>query len=219
MQRDESKASESNGGDGDAPRLLARMARASVDDLLSADMNEVDRVRGLLIVISRHLLYALTVSFGVGVGIIVYISWSGSSSTLTVPIIMLCGVLGGFVGIQRRLKDFTVEDLKILAASRVYLILAPMVGGVLAIVLYVIFLANLFQGDIFPRFGIAPNINETDVDFGLLSIFLYVFPESFADSAKLIFWSFVAGFSERFVIDVIGKFEGRAVSKIEERKP
>ena len=129
------------------------------------------------------------------------------------PIVMLCGIVGGFVGIQRRLRELTIDDLKLLADSRIFLILAPLVGGVLAIVLYVIFLSGLLQGDLFPKFLVIDVKDGGQVDKGFLSIFNQ-HAETFSDYAKLMFWSFVAGFSERFVTDVIGKFEGNAVKTI-----
>jgi hypothetical protein len=85
---------------------------------------------------------------------------------------VISGFIGGFVGLQRRLKDLTPEDLQLISHSMVYTCLSPLVGGVLALLLYILFLSGLLSGDL---------------------------------------WCFVAGYSERFVTDVIGRFEGAAI--------
>ena len=119
-----------------------------------------------------------------------------------------CGVIGGFVGLQRRLKEMSKEDLTLLANSWVYVCLSPLVGGVLAVVLYVLFISGLLAGDLFPSF--VPDDNASEI-IGLPSIFA-IHGEA-KDYSKMIFWCFVAGFSEKFVTDIINRFESEASDK------
>jgi hypothetical protein len=63
------------------------------------------------------------------------------------------------------------------------------------------------SGDLFPHF--IPDL-PTSPETGFASVFLQ-HAKDHQEYAKLIFWCFVAGFSERFVTDVIGRFEGTAI--------
>ena len=130
--------------------------------------------------------------------------------SVALPSVLVCGVIGGFVSLQRRLKDLTLLDLELLANSKVYLMLAPMVGGVLAMVLYLIFLSGLLRGDMFPEFM----SKTTDKTSGFPTIFEQYGKHGFSDYAKLLVWAFIAGYSEKFVTNVLGRFEGSAVKTI-----
>lgn len=112
------------------------------------------------------------------------------------------GVVGGFVGLQRRLKSMAEDDLVLLATSWVYICLSPLVGGILAVVLYVLFISTLVSGDLFPSF--VPD--RPDSPTGNFSEIFAVHGKA-VDYAKMMFWSFVAGFSERFVTDIVSRFE------------
>jgi hypothetical protein len=129
-----------------------------------------------------------------------------SKGIVTAPMgALAAGVIGGFVGLQRRLKSMTADDLMLLANSWVYVWISPIVGGVLAVVLYVLFISTLVSGDLFPTF-VPCEVASCLTDRKGFSIIFDVRGES-VDYAKMIFWSFVAGFSERFVTDIISKFE------------
>lgn len=126
------------------------------------------------------------------------------------PIVFLVGVIGAFVSLQRRLKNLSISDLELLARSWRYVCLSPVVGGLLASVLYVLFLSQMVTGPMFPRFdkssGEAPQAAN-----GLLNLFLS-YSDDPKEYAKLIFWAFLAGFSEKFVIDILGRFESKGPS-------
>jgi hypothetical protein len=125
---------------------------------------------------------------------------------VTAPIAAFsAGIIGGFVGLQRRLKVMSDDDLELLANSWVYVCLSPLVGGILAVVLYVLFISTLISGDIFPEF-VPDNQTLPPADHKGFSEIFAVHGQS-VDYAKMMFWSFVAGFSERFVTDIISKFE------------
>lgn len=134
---------------------------------------------------------------------------AGKDSATAVPFILfMAGMLGGFIGLQRRLKDLTEKDLILLSDSIVYLSLSPLVGGILALVTYVIFLSGIIQSNLFPTFKVDSSCNG----FGM------IFCQSgvdYKDYAKLIVWCFISGFSEKFVTDILNRFEGDSVkSKI-----
>jgi hypothetical protein len=73
-----------------------------------------------------------------------------------------------------------------------------------AFALYVMILSGILGGDVFPQFA------GTDADFhGMRSFWFDVDPLQNIDVAKLIFWSFVAGYSERFVPNVVANVVSR----------
>ena len=115
-------------------------------------------------------------------------------------VVMAFGTCGGFVSIQRRLKQLTEADLELLATSWPYVFLSPVTGGALAVILYLIFVGGLLAGDLFPQFEAGPT---TAKDFSRI---LECTAKDYPDYAKVMFWAFVAGFSESFVTNIIGTF-------------
>ncbi|MFQ6538854.1 MULTISPECIES: hypothetical protein [Aphanothece] len=72
-----------------------------------------------------------------------------------------------------------------------------------ALLLYLIFMAGMLRGGLFPEF------RRTEEMFVSIQRFvLDIDPKSNADFAKLLVWSFVAGFSEKFVPNIITKLQG-----------
>jgi hypothetical protein len=122
-------------------------------------------------------------------------SWSG----------LLCGVIGGFVSIQQRLKDVSDQELELLTASWFQILLVPIFGGVFALVLYVIFLSGIVSGHVFPEFSFPPRPDSGPDTTYIFDVLSKTYPNSGEDLAKFLFWSFVAGFSERFVPQIISK--------------
>ena len=169
-------------------------------------MSNENSVR-LLIIVTRRLFLTLLILFSIALAVAFLIP----ESRYVVPVVVIAsGLIGGFVGLQRRLKDLTITDLELIANSWIYTCLSPLVGGVLALLLYVLFLSGLLSGDLFPHF--IADVNTEEVT-GFESIFLQ-HADNYKDYAKLVFWCFVAGFSERFVTDVIYHFEGAAVKTL-----
>lgn len=123
------------------------------------------------------------------------------------PIVFLVGVIGAFVSLQRRLKNLSICDLELLARSWRYVCLSPVVGGLLASVLYVLFLSQMVTGPLFPSFD-KSSAEATQAANGLLKLFLS-YSNDPKEYAKLIVWAFLAGFSEKFVIDILGRFESK----------
>jgi hypothetical protein len=124
-----------------------------------------------------------------------------------------CGLLGGFVSIQQRLKKIGDEELELLSQSWYQILLIPIYGGIFAGILYVGFLSNIVEGPLFPKFA-APVFTQPIPTTNDIRAFLQqTYPASGADLAKLIFWAFVAGFSERLVPQIIDKSQREAEEK------
>ncbi len=120
-----------------------------------------------------------------------------------------CGIIGGFVSIQQRLKQVSNEELEYLDQSWTSILVIPVFGGVFSLVLYLLFLSGIVDSFLFPDFAIPEfegrPIPTTD---DLRRFFVETYPASGEDFAKLGFWSFVAGFSERFVPQIIHSVAG-----------
>jgi hypothetical protein len=163
-----------------------------------------DRSR-LVRTVSNRLLLALGLLIALIVPGAMFASLGNESVIASTPLMaLMIGAIGGFVGLQRRLKQLSDEDLVLLADSWVYVALSPLVGGILAVLIYILFISGLLAGDLFPKF-----VPDADADSyqGLPAMFRI--HGKAADYAKLIFWCFLAGFSERFAIDIISHFEAQ----------
>lgn len=113
-----------------------------------------------------------------------------------------CGVIGGFVSIQQRIKKLSDEDLTLLSHSWATIMVVPIYGGIFSLVLYLLFLSEILKGPLFPGFYIPPKADIPTIEY-FKKFFEETYPLSGQDFAKLAFWSFVAGFSERFVPNII----------------
>jgi len=151
--------------------------------------------------VSNRLVWSLAVLVAVGIPGALFADLNGKSVPTPVAVLFV-GFVGGFVGLQRRLKALPAEDLTLLANSWVCIALSPIAGAVLAELVYLLFISELLAGNMFPAF--VPDQGGTTQ--GLKAIF-EVHCLHASDYAKVLFWSFVAGFSERFVTDIISRFE------------
>jgi hypothetical protein len=118
-----------------------------------------------------------------------------------------CGLVGGFVSIQQRLRKFGNDELDLLAKSWFQIILIPVYGGIFAVVLYLCFLSKIVEGPLFPHFASPPFAEPIPSTEDVRNFFAQTYPSSGGDLAKLLFWSFVSGFSERFVPQIISRAE------------
>lgn len=172
-------------------------------------------------IISNRLFVALSALMAITIagGYLAYLGHELSAGA-TNWMVMLCGAIGGFISLQRRLKTLQEEDLLLLARSWVYVMLSPLVGGILALLLYVLFISGLLDGDLFPEFlktgetvnaeGIVVGGSDTTNTKTGLSVLFNVQGARYTDYAKIIFWCFLAGYSESFVTNIISHFESNA---------
>ena len=126
----------------------------------------------------------------------VNLAFNGNHSAL--PAVFFTGVVGGIIGLQNRLKELADGDLLLLTKSLMYLLLAPLVGGFMAVLLYILFISELLSGDLFPAFTAdsSSDVNKPSAVVKGIGAIFHIHATSFEEYGKLIFWSFVAGFSE-----------------------
>lgn len=174
---------------------------------VDVNKRKVDSIRH----VSARLFIALFVLLSLGGVLTFYSVWFEGKSEVPVPstpvLCVIIGAIGGFVGLQRRLKQLGKDDLELLETSWSCVALAPMVGGILALLLYMLFLSKLVSSPLFPTF-----VLDSDVDGGITWQNYLVISHVHGDFdayGKLAFWSFVAGFSERFVVDVVSQFAAK----------
>jgi hypothetical protein len=96
-------------------------------------------------------------------------------------------------------------DLTTRRLITIQIYISPILGGVFAYALFLIFMAGILQGTFFPKFQSANEPYETYANF-----IASIRPETNADVAKAIIWAFIAGFSERLVPNFIDKIAKEA---------
>lgn len=132
------------------------------------------------------------------------------------PMVALAGALGAFVSALSRLYAFKnifpyAKYTGVLKGVSLYLIIystiPPLVGAIAATVLYIIFAAGLVTSPVFPDFHCTATSGLCDQ----FNTFLQSWsPKTSTDYAKALVWGFIAGFSERFVPDILNRLADRA---------
>lgn len=125
-------------------------------------------------------------------------------------LIFIAGTVGGVVNSFRRIQKLSMSHARKtnpmtgwLVTIQIYV--SPFVGGVFAIVLYLVFMSGLVKGALFPEFQSA---NETFTTFRAFAAL--TMPAQNADMAKAVVWAFIAGFSEGLVPNFISKITKEA---------
>jgi hypothetical protein len=126
----------------------------------------------------------------------------------TLLLAALAGLLGGFISVQQRLQSNTAVDplFKRLEMSSGFwniILVAPISGGIFAVVLYAMFAAGAVTGGVFPVIYAGPDGHGMPQAMDLHTFLASAGPASGSDLAKVVIWSFIAGFAERFVPDVL----------------
>ncbi len=85
-----------------------------------------------------------------------------------------------------------------------YVVWKGVVAIVFALALHMMFISGLVSGDIFPKF-VHTTIEQGGAYLDMKEFATEVEPESYRDVAKVLVWSFVAGYSERFVPNLISR--------------
>jgi len=85
-----------------------------------------------------------------------------------------------------------------------YLFWKCTVAVAFAFLLYMMFIAGLISGDMFPRF-VKTTLESGGQYQGMQAFATQIDPESYKDVAKILVWSFIAGYSEKFVPNLISQ--------------
>jgi len=118
---------------------------------------------------------------------------------------MLAGVIGGYTSSFIRMyktepgKDL-VASIQTLRNGVAGLIEKPLLGGIFALVLHLLFVSKALTGGMFPLLS----IKELGSNSGTFNDwFTGTVVATSADFAKVLLWCFIGGFVERFVPDVL----------------
>jgi hypothetical protein len=130
----------------------------------------------------------------------------------TLTVVLFVGAMGGLISMQQRFQSASnegdlIENVSKLRQGSASIRLSPVSGAVFAAIMYLIIAAGLVEGGLFPHMkslGADPKGTGEGVD--LLKFILAMAPETYTDFAKLMVWSFLAGFAERLVPDTLSRF-------------
>ncbi|OPY65478.1 MAG: hypothetical protein A4E63_02966 [Syntrophorhabdus sp. PtaU1.Bin050] len=161
-------------------------------------MDRIDNIHRL----TRRLIIMTVVSI-LFVAVFFGISYRFNQRLMMTWVGFVCGIIGGFVSIQQRIKSVSDQELELLTKSWFQILLIPIFGGIFSLVLYCVFLAGILSGDLFPKFYMPKPPEGGPSAQYMIELFTNTYPNAGQDLAKFLFWSFVAGFSERFVPQVI----------------
>lgn len=146
-----------------------------------------------------HLLAGAVIAFGSLAAVLFLARFGLYGEVMT--LIFCSGAVGGVVNNYFRLAKLTEVEGDQKASSPLMITqmyVTIVIAGILAIVVYGLFLSGLVQGSLFPEFE-----NTTQSYGGLTEMLLGLAPRTNLDAAKAILWGFIAGFSERFVPNII----------------
>ena len=120
-------------------------------------------------------------------------------------VIFMAGTVGGTANNFRRVQNMilrarTERDIPGERLMLIQVYVSPLVGGVFAFILYLVFMSGMVQGTFFPAFKCGSQPFETFEEFAALAE-----PATHADVAKAVVWAVIAGFSEKLVPNFIDK--------------
>ena len=166
-------------------------------------------------VVNRRLFAAQLMLVGIACGFITFLFvFTGQLGSF--PLSFIAGCIGGSLALQRRLPRTDAATVEALAASWITTLMPLLYGGLMAAVTYLLFMSGILTGDggngLFTS-NLFPNFSRPAAPAGELldmRTILTLRPDGIADFGKLMVWCFVSGFSERFVISMLGTLEDRA---------
>jgi len=151
----------------------------------------------VVIIIAITLLLGLWFHQTIGIG-------GGAESFPISWFIIIAAILGSVVNQPFRHTEHLRSGFGAVVG---YLTWKAAVAIVFAFLLYFMFIGGLISGDMFPKF--KNTLFGSGGDYVSMQLFsTEVKPESYKDVAKLLVWSFIAGYSERFVPNVVARLLG-----------
>lgn len=157
-------------------------------------------------------------SFAVLLILVGLIGWSSGDNPeirklilSALPLVTLLGAVGGFVSLLRRLQSVSIEGSRLLGLIEMeygkwsLLFQSLFSGSIFALLLLLIFAAGLVKGDLFPDLHqLAARENDNFV-----ALLWPLAKGNTGEFHKLLVWSFIAGFAEQFVPDILDQLTAR----------
>jgi hypothetical protein len=127
------------------------------------------------------------------------------------PLAVIAGVFGATLSIlQRTQSAVTTDPLAALfrfQAARKEAVLSIISGAIASAVLFAIFAGGMVEGSLFPKLvNCAATSADCKTSMRAYDFIVYTGPQNYTDYGKLLVWSFIAGFAERLVPDMLDRF-------------
>lgn len=135
----------------------------------------------------------------------------------TLVMVIIAGLFGGAFSMLQRVQSpigdgDQLSNLLALRTAKREILLSPILGAVGALVLYCIFDAGLLTGALFPDMFAVPGPGKGKGSLTFARYLSTAGPVAGVDHAKLLVWSFLAGFSERLLPDALDRLTKQAAS-------
>jgi len=145
---------------------------------------------------------ALTIVSTIGIGFIAFLanlrSFSGGEQYPKVLFLVGAAILGSLV--NQPFRDSEESSSNEPSLLILYLAWKSVVAIVFAIIVNLIFISGVVSGTLFPSFSATKEAYSNMIHWSIS-----IDPQTNADMAKMLLWSFLAGFSEKLVPNMISK--------------
>jgi hypothetical protein len=133
----------------------------------------------------------------------------------------ICGALGGSLSLIKRIRVEKLEVLREIESSLITTLMPLLYGGILAGITYLLFLGcvltgdsegGLFTSNLFPEFlglNCAVDAASGQAAGPDMKDIIQIRPRTIQDFAKLLIWSVLSGYSEKFVDGILRTLERR----------
>jgi hypothetical protein len=151
-------------------------------------------------------LWLVQIIFSIGYFMVLGAILYSQAEVPFIIVLFYSGMLGGIVNTYVRLKDIPVDNnidntWQAISLFIISILISPIMAGVFGVIIYILFITNLVNGSYFPN--ISPIGDTIFVNLSMFDYFDKVTPYTYIDSAKAIIWSFMAGFSEKLVPNML----------------
>ncbi len=166
--------------------------------------NDVESVRhtlmGRIFIVQLVLIAAVTVLVGAATVWNIGAFWFAFAG----------GILGGSIALIKRIECGNASQLDRVFRSWYGLLMPLLYGGVMAIIAYGLFMAQILSGEMgggLLTTNLFPNFTGSDGEQVTATAFRNMRPEKLQDLGKLLIWCFLAGYSEQFIVNILGRME------------